>query len=58
MSDASTDNTVPADPEEPMYEQLGEAGNPLSGSEQGRETEQPDIDPRTEDEVDRAAHHD
>lgn len=62
MSDASTDDTVPADPEEPMYEQLGEAGNPFSGTdddlEPGRETEQPGVSPQTDDEVDRAAHYD
>ena len=62
MTDASTDDTVPADPEEPMYEQLGEAGNPFEKTkddlEGGRQTEQPDVDPQTDDEVDRAAHHD
>ena len=37
MSDESskaTDDTVPAEPEEPMYEQLGEAGNPFEDEEQ------------------------
>ena len=65
MSDESskaTDDTVPADPEEPMYEQLGEAGNPFEKTEDnlegGRETERPDINPQTDDEVDRAAHYD
>ena len=64
MSDAtdkSTDDTVPAEPEEPMYDQLGEDGNPFEkaddGLEPGRETEQPGINPQTDDEVDRAAHH-
>jgi hypothetical protein len=51
---------LPADAEDPGYKQLGDDGNPFTGdaSEQGTQTEQPGIDPATDDEEDRAAHHD
>ena len=42
--------------DEPSYEQLGENGNPFSGTPDS--SGQPDLDPSTEDEKDRAERHD
>ena len=58
MSDQPEGN-LPADASDPGYAQLGDEGNPLTGdaSKQGTETEQPSVEPSSDDEEDRAAHH-
>lgn len=58
MSDAQGGN-LPADAEDPGYKQLGDEGNPFteSATEQGTDTEQPDVNPSSDDEEDRAAHY-
>ena len=50
---------IPADANDPGYKQLGDEGNPFteSATEQGTETEQPGVDPSSDDEEDRAAHY-
>lgn len=56
---------LPADAEDPGYKQLGDEGNPFTdkggsaddATQQGTQTEQPGIDPTSDDEEDRAAHY-
>jgi len=61
MSD-QTGGNLPADAEDPGYKQLGDEGNPFSAesdaaSAQGTQTEQPGVNPGSDDEEDRAAHY-
>lgn len=60
MSDQQSGN-LPADAEDPGYKQLGDDGNPFTdgdaAEQQGTHTEQPDVNPSSDDEEDRAAHY-